>query len=196
MFKIPLLARLQNSRPFRFVVLLLAALMLWGFVRLREHPGELVTWQVMLAANGFAVAYGYFKNQGGGGLYYFFEFFALAWIFILRAFGRTRRWGGLAQLALVAAVALTLPYKDVRAQRNLIAEIRTQGCIFRDHVAGMTKGEMVFGEETHLETETTASRIMSAPLQELLRSRYKLRAMARHTAPATGASQALFERRF
>ena len=231
------------------VVLLLAALMLWGFVRLRKHPGELVTWLVMLAANWFAVAYGYFKNQGGGGLYYFFEFFALAWIFILHAFGRTRRWGGLAQLALVAAVALTLPYKDLRAQRNLIAEIRTQGRIFRQQVASMTKGEMIFGEETHLfksryqgelvdtgdatsviartgyfgdsftrtfnrytqqllsnppkyviggllGSETTASRIMSAPLQEVLRSRYKLRAMARHTAPATDASQALFERRF
>ena len=47
-----------------------------------------------------------------------------------------------------------------------------------------------------LGSETTASRIMSAPLQEVLRSRYKLRAMARHTAPATDASQALFERRF
>jgi hypothetical protein len=231
------------------IVLLLAALVLWGLVRLRKHPGELIAWVVMLAANWLAVAYGYFKNQGGGGLYYFFEFFVLAWIFVLHAFGRQRRWGALAQLVLVVAVALTLPYKDLRAQRNLVAEIRTQGRIFREHVARITKGEMVFSEETHLyksryqgeltdagdaamviartgyfgaafsrtyekytrellanppkfimggliENEEKASRIMSSSLQALLRSRYKLRVMAKHIGPATGGSQALFERQY
>jgi hypothetical protein len=231
------------------IVLVLAALVFWGLVRLRKHPGELVGWLVMLAATWLAVTYAYFKNAGGGGMYYFFAFFLLAWIFILHAFGRRRRWGAMAQLVLVCTVVLTLPYKDLRAQRNLIADVRSQGRIFREHVASITKGEMIFGEETHLfkscyqgelvdtgdenmaiartgyygeafnrtyekykrellahpprfviggllGTEENASRIMSATLQDLLRSRYKLRVLARHTAPATGGSQALFERQY
>ena len=110
----------------------------------------LIAWLVMLSANWFAVAYGYFKNQGGGGLHYFFEFFALAWIFILHAFSRRRRWGALAQLVLVCVVVLTLPRRDLLAQRELLAEARKQGRVFRQYVADMTNGQPVFGEETHL----------------------------------------------
>jgi len=236
----------RTRQPF---ILLLAGLVLWGLVRLRKHPGELLAWVVMLAANWLAVTYGYFKNHGGGGLYYFFEFFVLAWIFVLHAFGRKGRWGRLAQLVLAVAVALTLPYKDLRAQRKLLAEIRTQGRIFREQVASITKGEPIFSEETHLfktryqgelvdsgdaamviartgyfgaafnrtyadytrellsnpprfvmggllGTEEKASRIMSYQLQDLLRSRYKLRVMAKRIGPATDSSQALFERQF
>jgi len=231
------------------IVVLLAALLLWGLVRLRTHPGEMITWLVMLAANWFAVSYGYFKNHGGGGAHYFFEFFALAWIFVLHAFGPRRRWGPLAQLVLVCAVVLALPYKDLRAQRNLVAEARKQGRIFREQAASMTKGEMVFSEETDLfksryqgelvdagdlnaaiartgyfgdaftrtfnrytqdlitnpprfvigglvENETAYARIMTGQLQELLRTRYKLRVLARQTGFGCGCSQALFERRF
>ena len=67
-------------------ILLFAALILWGLYRLRKAPGALIAWLVMLSANWFAVAYGYFKNQSGGGLHYFFEFFALAWILHLACF--------------------------------------------------------------------------------------------------------------
>ena len=100
-------------------ILLFAALILWGLVRMRKQPGQLIAWLVMLAANWIAVTYGYFKNQGGGGLHYFFEFFGLAWIFILHAFARRRRWGALGQLVVVCAVGLTLPHRDLRAQREL-----------------------------------------------------------------------------
>ncbi len=131
-------------------ILLFAALILWGLYRLRKAPGALMAWLVMLSANWFVVAYGYFKNQGGGGLHYFFEFFALAWIFILHAFSRRRRWGALAQLVLVCAVVLTLPRRDLLAQRELLAEARKQGRVFRQYVADMTNGQPVFGEETHL----------------------------------------------
>ena len=131
-------------------LLFLGGLIVWGLFRLRKEPGELIAWLVMLSANWFAVAYGYFKNQGGGGLHYFFEFFALAWIFIVHAFSRRRRWGALAQLALVCAVGLTLPVRDLVAQRALLVETRTQARVFRQYVADMTQGAPVFGEETHL----------------------------------------------
>jgi hypothetical protein len=139
---------LLNSRL--ATVLLFAALILGGLYHLRKAPGELIAWLVMLSANWIAVAYGYFKNQGGGGLHYFFEFFALAWIFVLHAFSRRGRWGALAQLALVCVVGLTLPHRDLRAQRELLAEARTQGRVFRQYVADMTQGQPAFGEETHL----------------------------------------------
>jgi hypothetical protein len=131
-------------------LLFVAALTLWGLYRLRKEPGELISWLVMLSANWLAVAYGYFKNQGGGGLHYFFEFFALAWIFIVHAFSRRRRWGALPQLLLVCAVGLLLPYRELLGQRALLAEARTQGRVFRKYVAEMTGGQPVFGEETHL----------------------------------------------
>ena len=95
------------------------ALIVLGLYRLRKHPGELVAWLVMLSAAWVAVSYGYFKNQGGGGLHYFFEFFAFAWIFVVHAFCRGRRWGALTQLALVGLVALTLPSRDLaRSAKN------------------------------------------------------------------------------
>jgi len=226
-------------------ILLLAALTLWGLYRLRKQPGELIAWLVMLSANWIAVAYGYFKNQGGGGLHYFFEFFALAWIFILHAFSRRGRWLVLAQLLLVCAVGLTLPYRELLAQRELLAEARKQGRVFRRYVAEMTQGQPIYAEETHLfktryrdelvdagdvvaaiartgyfggaftrtfERYTTrlmssppkfimggllgtdSTRIMTAELQQLIRTRYKLRVMAKRTAFASFGSQALFER--
>lgn len=227
-------------------LLLLAALTLWGLYRIRKERGELITWLVLLSANWFAVAYGYFKNQGGGGLHYFFAVFVLAWIFILHAFSRRGRWGALAQLVLVCAVGLTLPYRELFAQRELLAEARQQAREFRQYVADMTGGQPVFGEETHLfktryqgelvdTGDTNAAiartgyfgeafnrtygrytaqltahppkfimgglldpsspyRIMSAELQHLLTTRYKLRVMAKRTAFANGGSQALFER--
>ena len=79
-----------NRRPELY---LLGALILWGVVRLRKQRAEVVAWLVILSGAWFAVAYGYFKNQGGGGLQYFYEFFALAWIFALHAFSRRGRWG-------------------------------------------------------------------------------------------------------
>ena len=229
-------------------ILLFAALILWGLYRLRKAPGALIAWLVMLTANWFAVAYGYFKNQSGGGLHYFFEFFALAWIFILHAFFRRLRWGALAQLVLGCVVVLTLPRRDLLAQREFLAEARKQGRVFRQRVADITQGQPVFSEETHLfkaqyqdelvdtgdtdaavagteyfggaftrtferhtrrltsnppkfviggllEAEADSTRIMTAELRQLLKTRYQLRVVARRTAFATTAgSQALFER--
>lgn len=134
----------------RGLVFFCGALVLWGLFRLRRRPAELVAWVLMLAAAWASVSYGYFKNHGGGGLHYFFEFFVLAWIFILHAFSRRRRWGAMAQLAVVAVVALTLPYRDLLAQQSTLVDVRTRSRAFLKEVDELTRGQPIFGEETHL----------------------------------------------
>ncbi len=131
-------------------LLLFLALVLAGLYRLRRQPGQLVAWLVMLSAIWISVAYGYFKNRGGGGLHYFVEFFAFAWIFVLHAFCRRDRGGALTQLLLLAIVALALPWKGLVAQQETLRDLRTRGRTFRRQVAAVTRGQRVFGEETHL----------------------------------------------
>jgi hypothetical protein len=131
-------------------LLFFLVLVLGGLFRLRRQPGQLIAWLAMLLAIWVSVAYGYFKNQGGGGLHYFFEFFAFAWIFILHAFSRRNRWGGLTQLLLLSVVALVLPWQDLVAQQKTLHEVRNRGRIFRREVAAVAGGQRVFGEELHL----------------------------------------------
>jgi hypothetical protein len=132
------------------ILVLFGALTLGGLIRLRRRPAELVAWLLMLTAAWGSVSYGYFKNQGGGGLHYFFESFVLAWIFILHAFGRRRRWGAVAQLVLVALVALTLPHRDLMKQEAMLVGVRQRARTFRREVDELTQGRPIFGEETHL----------------------------------------------
>lgn len=131
-------------------VLLCLALILLGLYRLRKQPGQLIAWLVMLSAVWIAVAYGYFKNQGGGGLHYFFEFFTFAWIFTLHAFCGRDRWGALSQLLLLAVVALVLPWQGLVAQQKALLDVRARARTFRRQVAGLTDGQRVFSEEIHL----------------------------------------------
>jgi hypothetical protein len=134
----------------RETVLVFLALIWIGLYRLRGKPARLIAWLVMLSATWISVAYGYFKNTGGGGLHYFVEFFAFAWIFILHAFCGRDRGGALTQLLLLAIVALALPWKGLVAQQETLRDLRTRGRTFRRQVAAVTKGQRVFGEETHL----------------------------------------------
>jgi len=132
------------------ILVLCGALILAGLYRLRRRPAELLAWLVMLSVVWWAVAYGFFKNHVGGGLHYFFEFFVLAWIFILHAFGRRRRWGAVAQLVAVGAVALTLPCADLLKQEETLVGVRKRAIAFRKGVDELTQGRPIFGEETHL----------------------------------------------
>ena len=131
-------------------LLFFVALILVGLYRLRRRPGQLFAWLVMLSAIWISVAYGYFKNRGGGGLHYFVEFFAFAALFVLHAFCRRDRAGALTQLLLLAIVALVLPWQGLVAQQETLRDLRARGRIFRRQVASVTKGQRVFGEETHL----------------------------------------------
>ncbi|HLK93301.1 MAG TPA: hypothetical protein VKZ18_25645 [Polyangia bacterium] len=131
-------------------LLFVLALLVAGLYRLRKRPGQLGAWLVTLSALWGAVAYGYFKNKGGGGLHYFVEFFVFAWIFVVLVFCGRARGGALSQLLLLGIVALVLPWKSLVAQQETLRDLRTRGRIFRRQVAAVTKGEHVFGEETHL----------------------------------------------
>jgi hypothetical protein len=139
---------LLNSRL--GILWLFLALIVWGLYRLRKQTGEFIAWLLMLPAAWFAVAYGYFKNQGGGGLHYFFEFYAFAWIFVLHAACRGRRWGPLTQLVVFVVVILVLPVATLLDQHDLLFDTRSKARGFRQEVTRLTYGQRVFGEETHL----------------------------------------------
>ena len=138
---------LENRHESIFVCV---ALILLGLHRLRRRPGQLIAWLLMLLAVWTSIAYGYFKNRGGGGLHYFVEFFVFAWIFILHAFRSRERPGGLTQLLLLAVVALALPWHDLLAQQRKLGDLRVQARSFRRELAMVTRGQPVFGEGTHL----------------------------------------------
>lgn len=131
-------------------VLLFVALILAGLYRLRQQRAELVAWLVMLLAAWITVSYGYFKNQGGGGMHYFFEFFVFAWIFVLHAFCRGPRWGAVPQLLLVLLVVAVLPRQDLLDQSKMLRDVRAEARTFRRNVDRRTDGRRIFGEETHL----------------------------------------------
>ena len=132
------------------LIFVCGALVLLGLYRLRRRPAQLLAWLLMLSAAWGAVSYGYFKNHVGGGLHYFFDFFVLAWIFILHAFSRRGRWGSVAELAIVGVVALTLPHADLLTQQQTLVDVRKRAWTFRKEVDELTRGQPVFGEETHL----------------------------------------------
>lgn len=131
-------------------LLLFAGLILLGLFRLRKRPVQLVAWLAMLIALWVTVSYGYYKNEGGGGLHYFFEFFIFAWIFVLHAVCQRGPRVAQAELALLALVFCLLPWRDLSGYYNTIASVRERSLAFRAEVAALTAGEPVFGEETHL----------------------------------------------
>jgi hypothetical protein len=131
-------------------LLLFLALIWAALYRLRGQLGQLIAWLAMLSVIWVSVAYGFFKNRGGGGVHYFVEFFAFAWIFVVHAFCGRNRGGALTQFLLLALVALVLPWKALIAQQETLGDLRARGRTFRRQVAAVTKGQRVFGEETHL----------------------------------------------
>jgi hypothetical protein len=131
-------------------LLLFLALIWAALYRLRGQLGQLIAWLAMLSVIWVSVAYGFFKNRGGGGVHYFVEFFAFAWIFVVHAFCGRNRGGALTQFLLLALVALVLPWKALIAQQETLGDLRARGRTFRRQVAAVTKGQHVFGEETHL----------------------------------------------
>jgi peptidoglycan/LPS O-acetylase OafA/YrhL len=132
------------------LVLLFVALIVLGLGRLRAERVQFVAWLLMLSAVWAAVVYGYFVNEGGGGLHYFFEFFLFAWFFVLHALGGRTQWGPLAQFALVCSIGSVLPWRSLFYQQRLAYDARERARSFRQAVARRTQGQRIFGEETHL----------------------------------------------
>jgi hypothetical protein len=136
------------------------ALVLAGLTRLRRRPGQLAAWLLMFVAIWISVAYGFFKNRGGGGLHYFLEVFVFAWIFALHTLCRRGRWGALTQILLVGVVVLVLPWPGLRAQQKTLVTIRDGGRTFLAQVAAVTRGQRVLGEETHLFKKAYAGEVV------------------------------------
>jgi len=131
-------------------LLLLAALLVAALFRLRRERAQFIAWSLLLPIGWGAYAYGYFRNQGGGGVYYFCPFFFSAWLLILHALRRqsvSRPW---VQLASAGLIAYLLPWRGLLDQRQQLADIRSQAQTFLKDVAKRTGGRPVFGEDTHL----------------------------------------------
>lgn len=133
-----------------FAIVAFAALIVLGLYRQRRRPVLCVAWLLMLAALWVTVCYGYYKNEGGGGLHYFFEFFIFAWIFVVHSLSQRGRRRTRSELALLALTIVVLPWSELSAYYRTIADIRVRALAFHEQVAAHTAGEAVFGEETHL----------------------------------------------
>ncbi len=136
-------ARLE---PLSVFVLLLVL----GCYRLRKQRLELAAWIAMLLLMWGALAYGYFRNAGAGGLHYFFEYFVFAWVFMLHALGKRHPWGVPIRLLIFEAVLIALPWQALFEDYELAHERRSQARNFLHEVARVTHGEPIFGESTHL----------------------------------------------
>lgn len=125
-------------------------LVLLGLFRIRKERAQFIAWLLMLCATWLVVDYGYYKNQAAGGLHYFFEFFALAWFFILHSLCRRRRATPVARLMLIGILAAVFPWQSLKANYQRMSSTRTRAVQFKRQVAEKTHGKYVYGEETHL----------------------------------------------
>ena len=127
-----------------------AALMAAALFRLRRERAQLVAWLVLLPVGWVMYAYGYYKNQGGGGLHYFCPFFVCAWFLILHGLRRQSSERPLVQLFIVCLLAGLLPWRTVLDQCRQFTDLGAQSRMFLAEVAARTGGRPVFGESTHL----------------------------------------------
>lgn len=131
-------------------LLAFASLVLLGAYRLRKRRAELAAWLFMLALLWVSLAYGYYKNQAGGGLHYFLEFFVVAWVFVLHSLGKRDRFGGAARVGIFALVVACMPWPSVLDRIEQAFDARARARTFLEQVALRTHGEPIFGEGTHL----------------------------------------------
>ena len=141
---------LELFEPRRAYIWLFFLLIAAGLYRLRKERAQCAAWLVMLPLLWFIVAYGYFKNEGGGGLHYFFEFFLFAWFFVLHSLSRRRTISPLAQLVFIGVLAVVRPVTGLIEQTGQVDGARQRAVAFRADVARLTGGSAVYGEETHL----------------------------------------------
>jgi hypothetical protein len=132
------------------LLLAVAVLMLGALYRLRRERAQLVAWLVLLPLGWVVYAYAFYKNQHGGGLYYFGPFFLSVWLLVLHAFHRRSQAGPLVQLVVLGLIACLLPWRGLLDQRRQFVDLRTQARVFLQGVASRTGGRPVFGEDTHL----------------------------------------------
>jgi hypothetical protein len=139
---------LTQSRQASLVVV--AVLMLAALYRLRRERAQLIAWLLLVSLGWVVYAYGFYKNQRGGGLHYFGPFFITAWFLILHALRRRSQARPLVQLIVFGLIACMVPWRGLLDQRRQFAELHAQARTFLQGVVERTGGQPVFGEDTHL----------------------------------------------
>jgi hypothetical protein len=136
---------------------LTAALAVAALYRLRHERAQLIVWLIMLPAGWAAYAYGYWKNQGGGGLHYFTSFFVTVWFLIVHGLrGRVLDvasrpwWRPVMQLALAGAFFFAYDWQPLIKRGQQLQELRVQSLQFLKNVAARVGNEPVPGEDSHL----------------------------------------------
>jgi hypothetical protein len=132
------------------LLLLLVALTLVALFRLRRERAQFVAWLCLVPLGWLAYSYGFYINQGGGGLQYFCAFFFSVWFFVLHALRQRSKWRPLTQLVVAGLIAGLLPWQGLLDQRRHLANLRTDARTFLQGVASRTGGQFVFGEDAHL----------------------------------------------
>jgi hypothetical protein len=136
---------------------LTAALALVALYRIRRERAQLIVWLLMLPAGWVTYAYGYWKNQGGGGLHYFSAYFATVWFLIVHGLrgraspaGSRPLWRPAAQLAVAAAFFFVYDWRALIKRGHELQAMRVQSLQFLKQVAERVGHEPVPGEDSHL----------------------------------------------
>jgi hypothetical protein len=132
------------------ILLLLVALMLVALFRLRRERAQFVAWFLLLPLGWLAYSYGFYINQGGGGLQYFCAFFFSVWFLVLHALPPKSKWRPLAQLIVAGLVVVLLPWNELVDKRRELADLGTRSRTFLRDVSSRAGGQFVFGEDAHL----------------------------------------------
>jgi hypothetical protein len=139
------------------VLTLTIALAVAALYRLRRERAQLIVWLILLPAGYVTYAYGYWKNQAGGGLHYFSAFFVTVWFLIVHGLrGRVHDlatrpwWRPAAQLAVVGAFAFFFNFHPLVTRGQDMQRLRAESKKFLKDVAARVGQEPVFGENTQL----------------------------------------------
>src|SRR5208283_3569557 len=130
---------LTQSRQASLVVV--AVLMLAALYRLRRERAQLIAWLLLVSLGWVVYAYGFYKNQRGGGLHYFGPFFITAWFLILHALRRRSQARPLVQLIVFGLIACMVPWRGLLDQRRQFAELHAQARTFLQGVVERTGGQ-------------------------------------------------------
>lgn len=132
-------------------LLLLAGL---GFTLVKRDPAlqtrtRQLAWLILLGLIWVILAYGYYRNGAGGGLYYFGPFYVLVGYAVARDSARLRP-SEKAIVGLLIALVLSLPWLKVGNQARRISATLGPAREFRRQVERITAGSAIYSEDIQL----------------------------------------------